>query len=145
MNMKNRYILKLILLAVVFMISCYQNNEREDVNSGEKKEIKFLTASDPGPWKTLASDHVPEVTVMKVYDLKTIHIRIPFTEQKDSRHFVEVIVILDLNGKELKNEFFERGVAITDAKFVFPANFIGTVSVVMKCNKHKKWEKKVDL
>jgi desulfoferrodoxin (superoxide reductase-like protein) len=57
---------------------------------------------------------------------------------------VEVIVVLDLERKELKKLSFEKGKPAKGAKFEFPANFNKSVYVVMKCNKHDMWEKLVD-
>jgi desulfoferrodoxin (superoxide reductase-like protein) len=113
-------------------------------NDSEQNKVAFYSAANPGIWTSQAADHEPEVTITRVDDRKILSVNIPFTKKKEKNHYVEVIVILDLDRKELKKVSFEKGRAYKGAKFDFPDNFNTPIYVVMKCNKHDMWEKLVD-
>jgi desulfoferrodoxin (superoxide reductase-like protein) len=141
MNVTTRNILLFMIPGILSwaIISC------TDSGTGtEKNEIKFYSAAHPGIWTSQAADHEPEVTITRVDDRKILNVNIPFARQKEKNHYVEVIVILDLDRKELKKVSFQKGRASKGAKFDFPDNFHTPVYVVMKCNKHDMWEKLVD-
>jgi desulfoferrodoxin (superoxide reductase-like protein) len=136
-------IMALTAFAAVSIISCTQGSETEVVN--EKHEVRFHSTEEPGHWKEQTVDHEMDVTVAKSGDRKTINVKIPFAEQREKRHYAETIVILDMNMKEIRKISFDRKRPSGRASFDFPADSTGFVYVVMKCNLHDMWKKKVDL
>lgn len=125
-------------------ISCTVSDNSGEETQGRDGGVKFYSPASPGIWEQQAADHDPEITITRVDDRKTINVNIPFAQEYDPRHYVEVIVVLDLNRKELKKVNFPRGRASKGARFDFPESYNTPVYVVMKCNKHGMWEKLVD-
>ncbi len=142
MMISRKHYLYYCVAPVIFLfaaVSCGQDTETVGRN-----EVKFYSAADPGPWTEQAADHEPEVTITRVDDRKILNVSIPFARQGDKQHYVEVIVLLDLDRKQIRKVSFEKGRASKGAKFDFPENYSSPVYVVMKCNRHDMWEKLVD-
>lgn len=144
-KIKNKYILISVLAAffVASLISCSSDNDSEV----EKKKggMAFFSAANPGPWTEQAVDHEAEITITRIDNRKIIDVNIPFAQQKEQRHYVEAIVIMDINRNELQKKSFVKGRGTEKgAKFDFPENYDSPVYVVMKCNLHDMWEKLVD-
>jgi desulfoferrodoxin (superoxide reductase-like protein) len=137
------FVIALTASVTVAIISCTQGGETDVVN--EKHEVRFHSAANPGHWEAQAIDHELDVTVTKSIDRKTINVKIPFAEQREKRHYAETIVILDMNMKEIRKISFDRKRPSGRASFDFPADYTGSVYVIMKCNLHDMWKKKVDL
>jgi desulfoferrodoxin (superoxide reductase-like protein) len=133
-------IMALITFSVAMLVSCSPGSE----TGTEQKGVVFYSAAKPGPWESQAADHETEITVTRAKDYKTINVNVPFAKNNEKNHYVEAIVILDLERKELKKMSFEKGKGSKNVKFDFPASFNTPVYVVMKCNKHDMWEKLVD-
>jgi len=129
----------MLIILVFAFISCSDSG-----GDSERNRVVFYSAANPGIWESQAADHEPEVTITRVNDRKVLNVNVPFTRKKEKDHYVEVIVILDLERKELKKMSFGRGKMVRNVRFDFPDNFNKPVYVVMKCNKHDMWEKLVD-
>jgi desulfoferrodoxin (superoxide reductase-like protein) len=107
-------------------------------------EVQFYNAADPGPWESKAAEHDIEITVTRVNESKILDVQVPFAKNREKKHYIEAIVILDVNRNELKKKSFDRKRGEAGAKFEFPENFTDPVYVVVKCNLHDMWEKVVD-
>ncbi|MBN2080441.1 MAG: hypothetical protein JW838_15830 [Spirochaetes bacterium] len=147
--MKNRempgarlLIMALAMVAAGALVSCGSDGGGE--NGIMRNGVTFYSAASPGPWTEQAADHDPEISITRTGDRKTINVTVPFTQRKEKDHFLEAIIILDLNGRELKKVSFERGRDHRGARFDFPEEYTAPVYVVIKCNKHDMWEKLVD-
>lgn len=132
----------LITVAVGIVASCGSDGEGE--NGIMRNGVTFYSASSPGPWTEQAADHDPEITITRTGDGKSMNVIVPFTKRKEKDHYVEAIIVLDLNGRELRKVSFERGRDRRGARFDFPESYDTPVYVVIKCNKHDMWEKLVD-
>lgn len=113
-----------------------------DVRAGE---VRYYSAADPGVWESRVEDHDADITVIRVNDTKVINVHVPFTNKREKKHYLEAIVLLDSNKKQLQKKSFEKGFGEEGAKFEVPADFNEQVYVVIKCNLHDMWEKPVDL
>ena len=129
-------------VALMSALSCTSDTDTELEN--KKQGVQFYTAAKPGPWANQSADHDVEITITRDSEGKTIHVYIPFAAKKEQRHYVESILILDSKGKELQKKSFLKGRGSDKgATFNFPENFNEPVFVVLKCNLHDMWEKKV--
>jgi desulfoferrodoxin (superoxide reductase-like protein) len=131
----------LLLACVSLLASC--SDTSGIFGGGQGKVQKFYSADEPGRWEAQAANH--EVNARIIVDAKGkkgIEVYVPFTKEMDERHYVEAIVLLDSNNRELAKKTFNRGeqartiFEITD-KIKFP------VYVVSKCNMHEMWRKKI--
>lgn len=129
-------------VALAVLASC--SDDSETAGGMKKHEVVFYSAANPGPWIDQAADHEPEITIFRVNDRKILNVNVPFARRREKNHYVEVIVILDSQRKELKKVTFKKGRSHKGAQFDFPDNFNTPVYVVIKCNKHDMWEKLVD-
>lgn len=132
------------VMAAVMQLSCTVIDKSGEQTGGKSGVVTFYSPASPGIWESQAADHDPEIVITRIDDRKTINVTIPFAQQKDPRHYVEAIVVLDLQRKELKKMSFDRKRQGKGAAFDFPADFNEPVYVIMKCNKHGMWEKLVD-
>ena len=133
------------LLSVIALAGLASCTDSGDNDGGIKRnDVVFYSAAAPGPWIEQAADHEPEIIITRTDDRKTLNINVPFAQRNEKNHFVEVAVILDMKGKELKKFSFVKGRSHKGAQFDFPENFNTPVYVVIKCNKHDMWEKLVD-
>ncbi len=139
-NMQRAVIIILVSIAAI-EISCGWGDK-----SGQdgKNEIKFYSAADPGVWESKAADHDVDITITRVNDKKYINVQVPFAKNREKKHYVEVILLLDANRKELQKKSFDRGSGEEGARFEVPDSFNDPVTVVIKCNLHDMWEKPVD-
>ncbi|HOT45053.1 MAG TPA: desulfoferrodoxin family protein [Spirochaetota bacterium] len=133
----------IILMTVAAMeISCGSGDR-----SGQDEEagtVRFYSAADPGKWESKAADHDVEITITRVNDRKYINVHVPFAKNREKKHYVEAILLLDANRKELQKKSFARGSGEEGARFEVQDSFNDPVTVVIKCNLHDMWEKQVD-
>ena len=125
-----------LLMQTALVISC------SDSGSGSGKVQKFYSADEPGRWGAQAVDHdVQAVIIEDALGKRGIEVTVPL--KTDERHYIEAIVLLDGDGRELAKKTFKRGekavalFEVTD-KMTFP------VYAVAKCNLHEMWRKKVE-
>jgi desulfoferrodoxin (superoxide reductase-like protein) len=123
-------------------MSCTMS-DKPAVEKTEKSEVKFYSAADPGMWESKAAEHDVDITITKVNDKKILNVRVPFAKDRDKRHYIEAIVLLDANRNELQKKSFHKSSGDDGAQFEVPADFNTPVYVVMKCNLHDMWEKLV--
>ena len=139
---KNAFFMILIPVTALH-ISCTMSDRSGQGGNG-KNEIKFYSAADPGVWESKAADHDVDITITHVNDKKFINVQVPFAKNREKKHYVEAILLLDANRKELQKKSFDRGSGEEGASFEVPDSFNAPVTVVIKCNLHDMWEKPVD-
>ncbi|MFC1668826.1 desulfoferrodoxin family protein [Spirochaetota bacterium] len=132
-------ILTSILLFQIF--SCQP--AKEDKIKKKIKPTKFYNARNPGKWKNNSYEHIPQVTVKTDKINKIINVTVPLEGRMSPIHYIEVIVLLDHNRKELQKKTFPSGNKKAEAVFKLPKNYSSFVYVVAKCNLHDMWEKRV--
>lgn len=110
--------------------------------SGSGNIQKFYSADEPGRWEAQAVDHdVQAVIIEDALGKRGIEVSVPL--KTDERHYIEAIVLLGGDGRELAKKTFKRGekavalFEVTD-KMTFP------VYAVAKCNLHEMWRKKLE-
>lgn len=132
----------MFLMSAVFVLSCSGGG-----GSGQddaKTEVRFYSAADPGVWASQAANHDTGITITRMNDKKYISVLVPFSKNRERKHYVEAILLLDANRKELQKKAFATGSGDEGATFEVPDNFNSPVTVVIKCNLHDMWEKPVD-
>ena len=132
-----------LITIVALQISCTVSDKSGQGSEG-KAEVKFYSAADPGVWKSQVVDHDVDITITRVNDKKVINVQVPFAKNRQKKHYVEAILLLDANKNELQKKSFNKGFGEEGAQFEVPDNFNEPVFVVVKCNLHDMWEKLVD-
>ena len=137
-------ILLLSLSGIVLTTSCKEmDDSRSESEMTPLDRITFYSSSNPGKWKDLPDDHTPVYTVTVEKDQKVITVVVPFNGTTSPIHYIETIILLDHNRKELQKVTFPRGNRTASAVFKLPKDYVSFVYVVAKCNLHDMWEKKV--
>jgi len=117
--------------------------EVDNVQEGgivKKPEPKFYSMSNPGKWEEQVLDHPPSYEVVTEKDIKKIKIKVPLKVERS--HYIETILLLDHNRKELQKKIFKRGEK-PEVEFELPADYRAFVYIVLKCNLHDMWQTKV--
>ena len=145
-----RFIKKIIACAVLFALlisaGCSDKSDSEkDKIIKDLTSPKFLSTSKPGKWEKQAEDHVPDYIIKTDKENKIIKVKVPFNGSIAPLHYVEAIILTDHNHKEIQKETFPRGNKIAETEFFLPLDYRSTVYIVIKCNLHDMWEKKVFL
>jgi hypothetical protein len=108
----------------------------------------FLTSENPGRWKDRKDEHdilVREVRVYTVGKEKLRELQITVSLQGTDRHYLEAALVLDHSlKKELAKISFERMKPGYDFKLSIPADNPNAVFVVIKCNQHDMWLKRLE-
>lgn len=104
---------------------------------------KFYSAAEPGKWVPFAADHEPECLVAEEKGTRRIEVSVRFTRRRDPAHYVEAILLLNANRKELAKKSFKRGER-AEAMLEIPGDAKYPLYVVSKCNRHGMWEKKIE-
>ena len=143
MNTLKFYQIIFITLLTVATISCSDSgNPNKGVSNPEA--VRFRSAEYPGKWKAKADEHNVDIKISTVNNKKIINVQVPFAKQRNRRHYVEAIMLVDASGKELQKKAFKTGYGEKGARFQVPEDFRDTVFVVIKCNLHDMWEKEVE-
>ena len=133
-----------ILLTLLFLLSCNRSgSDQPEFDPKGKPVIHFNTVADPGHWEAQASDHEPEIRLVDEDDGAVMYVTVPFTKTRNPNHYLEVVLLLDANKKEIAKKEFERGSGREGARFVLPEGGTSGLSVVAKCNLHDMWIKPV--
>lgn len=105
--------------------------------------IDLKTPDNAGPWQsdeTIAHTHEPTVFIKKKGNKKVISVSLLI--QASERHYIEKILLLDHNFKELQTrEFLRNETAVTE--FTLDEKYNTKVYVVAKCNIHDMWVKPI--
>lgn len=126
-----------ILLQTLQALSC-----SDPGGSGSGKVQKFYSADEPGRWGAQAVDHdVQAVIIEDALGKRGIEVSVPL--KTDERHYIEAIVLLDGDGRELAKKTFKRGEKPITI-FEITNNMKFPLYVVSKCNMHEMWRKKVE-
>ena len=136
----------LIIFSIIISLltSCKGSGDRSPGESiGNDTPIKYYSKNNPGKWKDLPGDHTPTYKITQDKENKIITVTVPFKGTVNPIHYVEVIVLLDHNRKELQKKNFQRGTQTATAVFKLPKDYLSFVYVVAKCNLHDMWEVKI--
>ncbi len=126
----------MVALCVSVATSC------SDTGKSSGKIQLFYSADEPGRWEAQAFDHeVQAVIVEDALGKRGIEVSVPL--ETDEKHYIEAIVLLDGNNRELAKKTFKRG---EKAKTIFEISdkIKFPVYIVSKCNMHEMWRKKVE-
>jgi len=145
---QSRWLLIIMLLANAFFYCGKGSGSSAESQSAltnktinaEESQIYF-SAANPGKWKDYKQDHELLVNVSKDGETRLVTIEVPF--KPDTDHYIEVIVLVDEQNREIAKQRFERGEKAV-ATFSIPPNTKGGIFAVAKCNLHDMWKTKVD-
>jgi desulfoferrodoxin (superoxide reductase-like protein) len=140
---KTRVIAAVFMAVVAVQLSCTMSDDQGQEGGG-KKEVRFFSAANPGVWESKAAEHDAEITITRVNDKKVVNVQVPFARDRQKKHYVEAILLLDASKKELQKKAFTKGFGEEGASFEVPVDFNEPVYIVVKCNLHGMWEKLVD-
>jgi desulfoferrodoxin (superoxide reductase-like protein) len=140
---KQAFSIAFFMAVAALQLSCTMMDSSGPGKAG-KEVIKFYSAANPGPWASEAADHDVSITITRVNDSKVINVQVPFAKNRERKHYVEAILLLDAKKNELQKRSFERGFGEEGARFEVPDSFNEPVFVVVKCNLHDMWERLVD-
>jgi len=131
------------LIATAFFITC--SNDQGEIKH-MKQTIKgpvFYDKNYTGDWKNEAKNHVPQYHVKITDKEKIITVMAPFKGSLSPLHYIEAILLLDHNHKEIAKKTFQRGTPQASAIFKLKKDYKSFVYVVLKCNLHDMWEAKI--
>jgi len=119
-----------------------QKKQKLQIVAHEEKLLDYYSENKPGKWSDLDDKHSPEVKISKNSQEITVNVSSSFTSKTD--HYVEVILLTDYSLKELQKKDFSK-VDQKQAKAVFklPVSSKGEYYVLLKCNLHDTWYKKI--
>ena len=122
MKIFKSYQIVLIILLAVATISCADSN-RPNKGINGPGAVRFHSANDPGKWEAKADKHDVDINVSTMNNKKIINVQVPFAKLRNRRHYVEVILLVDANGKELQKKTFKTGYGERGARFEVPEDF----------------------
>ena len=96
-----------------------------------------------GKWENEANDHVPQVRTTVESDLRVLIVDVPLDGTSIPLHYIEAIILTDHNKRELQKVTFTKGNRRAAARFTLQADHRSFVYVIVKCNLHDMWEKRV--
>ncbi len=100
---------------------------------------KEYTADNPAEWKSVANDHLPEITFNKSKSKENITVKV-LGKKFSERHYIEVIGIMDEHSADIDLKYIERGsqpIAILSLNL--KDHEPEKVKVFVKCNLHDLW------
>ncbi len=129
------------LAAALLSLSCADSGGEAP---GVVNDRKFYSAAQPGKWAPQVADHEPQCRMFSDdRGGKRIEVSVRFGRRGDPRHYVEAILLLDADRKELAKKSFKRGER-AEVILVIPGGAAFPLYVVSKCNKHDMWERKIE-
>lgn len=108
----------------------------------------YFTPENPGKWKGRAPEHAIYVRDGRIYSqgkkkLRELIVNVPL--EGDERHYLEAGIAMD---HSLKKEFDKVSFAPKSPQYSFklvvPADSRNAIYVVIKCNQHDMWLKRVE-
>ena len=148
--MRKYYILVSILMTgtLFFSPGCgskdaeSKTKQQQQIPVHEQKLQSYFSESKAGKWSDLDDKHTPIVTISKSKKEITITATAPFPSRPD--HYVETILLADYSLKEMNKENFTRiNPKTVKAIFNLPVFSKGEFYVLLKCNLHDTWYKKI--
>jgi len=133
----------------VFLLSIFEGCSSDDdakaklqIPPHEAKLQSYYSASNRGKWSDLDLEHDPAVNVSKTPKQVNISVTAPFTSRPD--HYTEMILLTDYSLKEIEKHSYKK----TDQEqikttFSLPKGAHGEYYVMLKCNLHDMWYKKI--
>lgn len=108
----------------------------------------YHTSENPGKWKEREPEHRIQVTEGRVFTegkKKIRELSVFVSLQGDPQHYLEAGLIMD---NALKKEFakvnFKPGTPQYEFKLQLPADEPNAAYVIVKCNQHDMWLKRVE-
>lgn len=152
--MSRKYLL--FVGAILVLPHCNRSQNNNDPNqpgstapaTSQIPADAYFTPENPGKWKERAPEHVIDVRDGRIYSqgkqkLRELIIHVPL--EGDDRHYLEVAIAMD---HSLKKEYDKVTFAPKTAKFEFkltvPGDSPNAVFVIIKCNQHDMWLKRVE-
>lgn len=108
----------------------------------------FFSSENPGQWKERAPEHDMLIREGKIHysgktRLRELIVTVPL--QGDARHYLEAGLVMDHSlKKELDKVSFKSASPKYDFSLNVPADSPNAVFVVIKCNQHDMWMKRVE-
>lgn len=100
---------------------------------------KEYTEDNPAEWKSVANDHLPEITFNKSKAKDNITVKV-LGRNFSERHYIEVIGIMDEHSADIDIKYIERGsqpIAILSLNL--KDHEPEKIKVFVKCNLHDLW------
>lgn len=125
-----------------------QASETAEPVTSQLPADKFLTADNPGRWKEQKADHDILVSEGRVYTsgkdkIRELNIVVPL--QGNIQHYLEAGLVLDHTlKKELDKVSFLPGKPTYEFKLKLPATTPYASFIVIKCNQHDMWLKRIE-
>jgi desulfoferrodoxin (superoxide reductase-like protein) len=134
---------KLIILCFnLVLISCAANEEESASNPASRAgriPQKEYTLENPGEWKSIALDHIPEIQIDKARSQNNVRVKIS-GNQFSERHYIEVIGVMDERSHDLDLKYLKRGDQLAVVLSVnLKEQDASKLKVFAKCNVHDLW------
>ncbi len=108
----------------------------------------YFSAENPGKWKERANEHEMVIREGRIHYSGTTRLRelvVTVPLAGDNRHYLEAGVAMDhALKKELDKVSFKPGTPQYDFKLNIPADSPYASYIVIKCNQHDMWIKRVE-
>ena len=142
-----KIIFNVLILLFVFL-SCkdsgpYEGPVEKQLPLQGKYNVNIYNKDNAGKWNEEADDHIPIVKINTDDEHKTISVKIPLKGKTIPLHYIEAIILTDHNKRELQKKVFPRGNRSAAGVFKLPLEYRSFVFVIVKCNLHDMWEKRV--
>lgn len=142
--------------AIALLAHCSRSQNNSDPNqpgvtapaTSQIPADAYFTPENPGKWKDRAPEHEISVRDGRVYSvgkkkLRELIVNVPL--EGDERHYLEAGIAMD---HSLKKEFDKVSFAPKSPKYSFkltvPADSPNAVFVIIKCNQHDMWLRRVE-
>ena len=108
----------------------------------------YHTSENPGKWKEREPEHRINVTEVRVFaegKKKIREINVFVSLQGDPQHYLEAGLVMDSAiKKEFDKKTFKPGTPHYEFKLQLPADEPNAAYVVVKCNQHDMWLKRIE-
>lgn len=132
-----------ILISLLPFAAC-KDDTADFTRSKDFGKIKFHTKEQEGRWPGKGEDHIPIIKWSKS-NANQIIVTVPLEKKSAGRHFIEVIVFMEGDKKEIAKKSFAADENLFQAVFPMPKDYNPEKSywVIGKCNLHQMWRSKV--
>lgn len=130
----------LILLLCIFIYSSCDklDTEVQETNYKPVTPKAEYTKEKPGEWKGMEKEHLPVIRITSGDKINVI-ISVPLVN-KDGKHYIETIGVMDESKKVIASKNFTRNTRYYQTGFYIPSNLLGkNLKVYVKCNLHDLW------
>lgn len=147
MNYKISPLLFMIIIFLQFSFSCKDQGtgfiESPQTDKPQvKKSPKYHTHENEGLWPGKSKGHTP-IIQWDPQDSKKIKVKVPLKTTTIPRHYIEVLVLMEGEKKQIAAKSFSVGARDTVAEFTLPDPNKTNYYIIGKCNLHDMWRAKV--